>query len=201
MIITKSHKVAGKLVKAFTDHKVKKTYLALCVGAAPKWEKITIKSGHGRSKYGVWRVYSASDVGRALPGGSVVKDMVTSFEVLSINGQGHFKEPIKFITDEIESLVVEDRGTTKSEAGDEKKDEILVRAHPRSGRTHQIRLHCQYLGIPIQGDVKYEGVHEWRGTAYDTHALHAASLSLDHPVTGAPIEFFAPLPVWASECT
>ncbi|KAJ8623348.1 hypothetical protein MRB53_031877 [Persea americana] len=197
MIITKSHKVAGKLVKAFTDHKVKKTYLALCIGTAPKWQKTFIKSGHGRSKFGVWRVYSASDVSRSLPGGSIVRDMVTSFEVLSINGQGHLKEPIKY-ADDIETLVVEGRGTTNEE-DNEKKDEILIRAFPKSGRTHQIRLHCQYLGIPIRGDVKYEGVHEWRGTTYDTHALHAESLSLDHPVTGAPIEFFAPLPVWASE--
>ena len=65
------------MVKEFTDHKVTKTYIALCVGPAPKWEKITIKSGHGRSKFGAYRVYAASDVGRVLPGGSMVKDMET----------------------------------------------------------------------------------------------------------------------------
>lgn len=199
MIVTKSHKVAGKLVKAFTDHKVKKTYVALCIGETPKWEKISIKSGHGRSKFGVWRVYSASDIGCSLPGGSIVRDMMTSFEVLSINGRGAYKVPSKFITNEIESLTVEERGSTRNGVIDETNDEILVRAYPRSGRTHQIRLHCQYLGIPIQGDVKYEGVHEWRGRRYDTHALHAESLSFDHPVTGAPVEFNAPLPGWASE--
>nr|GMD47035.1 RNA pseudouridine synthase 1 [Ipomoea batatas] len=88
MVITKSHKVAAKLVKAFTEHKVRKTYLALCVGPAPKWGQIIVRSGHGRSKHGAWRVYAASDVGRTLPGGSVVKDMQTSFQALSINGFG-----------------------------------------------------------------------------------------------------------------
>ncbi|XP_077217800.1 pseudouridine synthase family protein [Tasmannia lanceolata] len=195
MVITKSHKVARKLVKAFTDHRVKKTYIALCIGATPEWEKIRLRSGHGRSKFGAWRVYSVSDIGRALPGGSLVRDMETSFEVLSVNGQGNFREPNKFLTDETELLLVEHRG---SMSGMDEQNEILVRAYPRSGRTHQIRLHCQYLGIPIRGDVKYEGVHEWRGETCDAHALHAESLSFDHPITGVPIQFCAPLPLWAS---
>lgn len=196
MVITKSHKVASKLVKAFTDHKVTKTYIALSVGPAPRWEKITIKSGHGRSKFGVWRVYAASDVGRTLPGGSLVKDMETSFEVLSINGQGSFKELSEFRKDEENTIVAEEKAVPKNDA---KKNEILIRAYPRSGRTHQIRLHCQYLGISIRGDVKYEGIYEWKGRIYDGHELHAESLSFEHPVTGLPIMFQAPLPLWASQ--
>lgn len=196
MIITKSHKVAAKLVKAFTDHKVSKTYIARCIGSAPKWERITVKSGHGRSKFGAWRVYAASDVGRTLPGGSVVRDMETSFEIISINGQGSFKEPSEFRTDEDSIVVVEEKAVID---GDANKDEILVRARPRSGRTHQIRLHCQYLGISIRGDVKYEGVSEWKGITYDGHELHAESLSLEHPITGLPVMFRAPVPSWACE--
>lgn len=194
-VITKSHKVASKLVKAFTDHKVKKTYIALCVGSAPKWEKITIKSGHGRSKFGAWRVYAASDVGRTLPGGSVVRDMETSFELLSVNGQGNFKELREFEKDE-NVIVVEEKAVKDA---DGKKDEILIRAFPQSGRTHQIRLHCQYLGISIRGDVKYEGVYEWKEKIYDGHELHAESLSFEHPITGLPVMFCAPLPSWAKE--
>ena len=184
------------MVKEFTDHKVTKTYIALCVGPAPKWEKITIKSGHGRSKFGAYRVYAASDVGRVLPGGSMVKDMETSFEVLSINGQGCFKERSEFRKDEENTVVVEEKAVIDS---DVKKDEVVVRAYPRNGRTHQIRLHCQYLGIPIIGDVKYEGVKEWKGKSYDGHELHAESLSFEHPVTGLPVTFCAPLPLWASQ--
>ncbi|CAM8928513.1 unnamed protein product [Rhodiola kirilowii] len=192
MIITKSNKVAAKLVKAFTEHKVKKTYIALCVGVAPGWETVTVKSGHGRSKFGAWRVYSVSDVGRSLPGGSVVRDMETSFQVLSVNGKGCVNESRK---DEEKCLVVEEKSSVDN---DIRSDEILIRASPQSGRTHQIRLHCQYLGIPIRGDVKYEGVHDWKGVTYEAHELHAESLSLEHPVTGIPIMFHAPLPLWAS---
>ncbi|KAF6143333.1 hypothetical protein GIB67_001277 [Kingdonia uniflora] len=196
MVITKSHKVAGNLVRAFTDHKVRKTYLALCIGLAPKWETVSIKSGHGRSKFGVWRVYAASNVGRTLPGGSVVREMSTTFQVLSVNGKGSFEEPINIKSSpngEENYEVVEEWGV--NQVGN--SDEILIRAYPRSGRTHQIRLHCQYLGISIRGDVKYEGVYEWKGLTYDGHALHAETLLFDHPVTGLPVEFRAPLPLWA----
>ncbi|CAL5341084.1 unnamed protein product [Camellia sinensis] len=196
MLITKSHKVAAKLVKAFTDHKVRKTYIAFCVGKAPEWERITIKSGHGRSKFGAWRVYATSDVGRSLPGGSVVRDMQTIFEVVSVNGQGCSKESSELTKDQEKGIVVEEKSVTDINV---KKDEILVRAYPQSGRTHQIRLHCQYLGIPIRGDVKYEGVFEWKGRKYDGHELHAESLSFEHPVTGLPVVFHAPLPLWASQ--
>ncbi|BAF30037.1 RNA pseudouridine synthase 1 [Oryza sativa Japonica Group] len=199
MVITKCNKVAGKLVKAFTEHKVKKTYLALCIGYPPAWEKIKICSGHGRSKHGAWRVYAMSDVGRSLPGGSVVRDMSTRFEVLGINGKGQFREPSNFEVDETESITVQEKAADLTSDGDEKNSIILVRAYPQSGRTHQIRLHCQYLGFPIRGDVKYSGVIEWNGVDYDGHALHAESLSFVHPVTGLPVTFRSPLPSWANE--
>ncbi|KAL6623593.1 hypothetical protein ACP70R_033472 [Stipagrostis hirtigluma subsp. patula] len=199
MVITKCNKVAGKLVKAFTDHKVKKTYLALCIGCPPTWEKIKICSGHGRSKHGAWRVYAMSDVGRLLPGGSSVRDMSTKFEVLGINGKGRFRDPYSFDTDEIELITVQGKGSDQTPSDDVKNSMILVRAYPQSGRTHQIRLHCQYLGFPIRGDVKYGGVIEWNGVECDGHALHAESLSFVHPVTGLPVTFRSPLPSWANE--
>ncbi|KAK6159822.1 hypothetical protein DH2020_003203 [Rehmannia glutinosa] len=195
-VITKSHKVAAKLVKAFTDHMVKKTYLAFCVGMVPNWVNMIIKSGHGRSKHGAWRVYACSDVGRSLPGGSVVRDMETLFEVLSVNGKASFQELSGSDKNGEKPIVVEEKSETTSFT---EKAEVLVRAYPRSGRTHQIRLHCQYLGIPIRGDVKYEGVYEWKGRIYEGHELHAESLSFSHPVTGQSVLIKAPLPLWASQ--
>lgn len=198
-VITKSHKVASKLVKAFTDHAVKKTYIALCTGGAPKWNRITVRSGHGRSKFGAWRVYAASDVGRKLPGGSVVRDMETSFEVLTVNGKGTFSDVSEFSNGDDDDVVVVEEKSVREGGGGGGVHEIVVRAYPRSGRTHQIRLHCQYLGISIVGDVKYEGVCEWKGKACDGHALHAESLSFEHPVTGDRVSLRAPFPLWANQ--
>ncbi|KAM0002071.1 putative 23S rRNA pseudouridine(955/2504/2580) synthase [Helianthus debilis subsp. tardiflorus] len=190
ILVTKSHNVAAKLVKAFTDHKVRKTYIASCVGQAPKWKKMTIKSGHGRSKFGACRVYAAKDVGRTLPSGSSVRDMETLFEVLSINGDQCNQE-----SSEID-IVVEKKSSVGLVGN---KVAVLVRAYPRSGRTHQIQLHYQYLGILVKGDVKYEGVYKWNGRVCDGHQLHAESLSFEHPVTGSTIVINAPLPSWATQ--
>lgn len=72
----------------------------------------------------------------------------------------------------------------------------LVEASPITGRTHQIRVHTQCVGHPIAGDNKY-GI---RGFDEQLHALglnrlflHAQSLTIQHPKTGEPLRFEAPL--------
>lgn len=56
-------------------------------------------------------------------------------------------------------------------------------AEPRTGRTHQIRLHAADLGSPILGDTLYGG------TPYPRLCLHARRLQLRHPVTNEPLDF------------
>ncbi|KAJ1425516.1 Pseudouridine synthase, RsuA/RluB/C/D/E/F [Sesbania bispinosa] len=199
MIITKSHKVASKLVKAFTDHKVKKTYIAFCTGPLPNWERITVRSGHGRSS-SVPGECTLLPMLVACYGRVGVRAMETSFEVLAVNGKGRFREVSDSESEEFQgSTVVVEEKAVKEDGNDVDKNEIVVRAYPRSGRTHQIRLHCQYLGISIKGDVKYEGVYEWKGTTYHAHHLHAETLSFDHPVTGVRVMLRAPLHPWANQ--
>jgi len=83
--------------------------------------------------------------------------------------------------------------------GSEGEDVTVVRAFPETGRTHQIRLHCQYLGLPLCGDVKYGGPLVWQGVSYDSHALHAESLTFTHPMTKEPLNVVAPCPYWAAQ--
>ncbi|HTL97382.1 MAG TPA: RluA family pseudouridine synthase [Holophagaceae bacterium] len=64
--------------------------------------------------------------------------------------------------------------------------EHWILARPRTGRTHQIRVHLASLGRPILGDGLYGGA------ASDRLWLHAWRLTLTHPVTGAPLELEAP---------
>lgn len=87
-----------------------------------------------------------------------------------------------------------------------------VKVLPKTGRTHQIRVHLAHLGCPVLCDKLYGGrASITRGElrrrrhdappadddgqiALDRQALHARRIKLAHPDTGQPIEFIAPLP-------
>jgi len=60
-----------------------------------------------------------------------------------------------------------------------------VVCEPRTGRTHQIRVHLASLGAPVMGDGLYGGEKD------DQLWLHAWKLFLNHPVTGAELELVA----------
>ncbi len=68
----------------------------------------------------------------------------------------------------------------------------LVRFRLETGRTHQIRVHCRYLGYPIVGDPVYGSKRQ--RFKLDGQLLHACRLSLTHPKTGQRMTFEAPLP-------
>ena len=53
---------------------------------------------------------------------------------------------------------------------------------PVTGRTHQLRVHCSYMGFPILGDPQY-GTEESRW-GLESQMLCARSLELEHPITG-----------------
>lgn len=67
----------------------------------------------------------------------------------------------------------------------------LVELTPRTGRTHQLRLHMAALGCPLAGDWLYGTENP---DLIARPALHAVRLELTHPVTGKPLTFAAPLP-------
>lgn len=80
-----------------------------------------------------------------------------------------------------------------------------VRIFPKTGRTHQIRVHLGHIGCPVLCDRHYGGRSrltrgDLRRDPTDTRvllerqALHALRLSIAHPVTEKRLEFEAPLP-------
>ncbi len=71
-------------------------------------------------------------------------------------------------------------------------DYALLEVRPKTGRTHQIRVHLAAIGHPVVGDRVY-GPQRQRlriGRVF----LHAGELSFHHPVTGEEMTFRAPLP-------
>ncbi|MBL8747635.1 MAG: RluA family pseudouridine synthase [Planctomycetes bacterium] len=84
----------------------------------------------------------------------------------------------------------------------------LVEVRPKTGRTHQIRVHMAAIGCPLVGDKLYGGdermfLHQLAGTldgehladlGLDRHALHAHRLVFFHPMLGRELALEAPLP-------
>ena len=81
----------------------------------------------------------------------------------------------------------------------------LLKMIPKTGRTHQIRVHLSYIKHPIVGDDMYGGklVYPWQlkdeepaveGPIINRPALHAHTLEFKHPTTKKLVKFEAPLP-------
>ncbi|HTP03448.1 MAG TPA: RluA family pseudouridine synthase [Anaerolineales bacterium] len=68
----------------------------------------------------------------------------------------------------------------------------LLEFHPLTGRTHQIRVHCAFLGCPIVGDRVYG--FKQPSVPIARHFLHAAKLRIRLPDEAEPRDFAAPLP-------
>ena len=84
----------------------------------------------------------------------------------------------------------------------------LIECSLETGRTHQIRVHMQYIGHPLFNDDTYGGNRIVKGTVFTKykqfvencfelcprHALHAQQLGFIHPVTKEKMNFESPLP-------
>ena len=73
----------------------------------------------------------------------------------------------------------------------------LLRVRIETGRTHQIRVHLASLGLPLLGDTLYgyrRNRCSGKAAGVGRVMLHAHRLGLDHPATGIPMEWEAPLP-------
>ena len=84
----------------------------------------------------------------------------------------------------------------------------LIECHLETGRTHQIRIHMQYIGHPLFNDAEYGGDHILKGTTFTKYkqfvancfktcprqALHAKSLGFYHPNTNEFVSFDSEIP-------
>jgi len=72
----------------------------------------------------------------------------------------------------------------------------LLELEPLTGRTHQIRIHCAFIGHPVVGDPFYGRTTDdsSRQIGIKHHLLHALRLEFTHPATRARMSFQAPIP-------
>ncbi len=81
----------------------------------------------------------------------------------------------------------------------------LLACELETGRTHQVRVHLAHIGHPIVGDETYATGFKTKAARLAPHArealaqlhrqaLHAEQLAFEHPETGEPLDFHAPLP-------
>lgn len=88
---------------------------------------------------------------------------------------------------------------TSFEVVERLKASTLVECKLHTGRTHQIRVHFQYIGHPLVGDTVYGSKQNARLKTLTRYAatrqmLHAWKLGIAHPTTGERMDFQAPFP-------
>ena len=125
-------------------------------------------------------------------------DFTREYEAICV---GHFKEPSGTVdapigrgrNDRKRMCVTEHcskEAVTHYETLEELRGHSYMRFRLETGRTHQIRVHCAYMGHPILGDGVYG--KPYKGCKGQT--LHAKKLGFRHPRTGEYLEFDSPLP-------
>ena len=70
-------------------------------------------------------------------------------------------------------------------------ERALLRVRLETGRTHQIRVHLEAIGLPVSGDRVYGVPHD---LGLERQFLHAARLAFTHPLTEQRIDVVSPLP-------
>lgn len=164
MVVAKTDFALHHLSKQFFERTIDRRYAALVWGDIEEDGTVIGNTGRSLQNRKVFTVF---------PGGDHGKHAVTHYKVL---------ERFRYVT--------------------------LVECKLETGRTHQIRVHMKHIGHTLFGDTEYGGDVVLKGTTFPQYktfvkncfeilprqALHAKSLSIDHPTTGERMTFHRPLP-------
>ncbi len=181
MLVAKSDEAHWRMGRQFENRTIKKTYLAVAHGI-PELLGDVIDMPIGPDAY----VRERMAVRKLEKGG---KTATTQYAV----------EETFDVTPEQAGLTF-DRGGHANDQNHKAPPTrfSLIRLKPRTGRTHQLRVHLSYKGHPIVGDTMYGGrvVHYQAGNEqvhFARQALHAAQITFTHPRTLQPTTISAPL--------
>jgi 23S rRNA pseudouridine1911/1915/1917 synthase len=174
MLVARSDEAHWRLARQFETRTIQKTYLAVCHGVPPLRADV-IDMPIGRDRY----VREKQAIRKIENGG---KPAVTTY---------HMLESFDFsMVKLIDSSHEKDRNHPLPRVGFS-----FVKLTPKTGRTHQLRVHMAAIGHPLVGDTMYGGrIFEVGDFRFDRQALHAHSIAFIHPGTLLPMTLTAPLP-------
>jgi 23S rRNA pseudouridine1911/1915/1917 synthase len=196
MLVAKSEEAHWRLARQFENRTIQKTYMAICHGV-PELLSDVIDRPIGQDRY----VREKQAVRKLEAGG---KPAVTLYETLET-----FASPAGISLGESEHAHDRKLPTPPERFS-------LMKLSPKTGRTHQLRVHMAAVGNPMVGDTMYGGrvfrIARPGASApgagaggeifeFTRQALHAAEITFVHPVTLATMTLKAPLPKDMQELT
>jgi 23S rRNA pseudouridine1911/1915/1917 synthase len=177
MIIARTPEFFDHMKKQFQDHTVQKIYRAYLYGHV-KQDHDVINASIGKSKSD-FRQWSATRGTRG-----EMREAITEYTVL-MRGIDHSSADLN------QALHADNAGSVSMP---EDKKYTYIEFRPRTGRTHQIRVHAKYLNHPVVGDELYGGkLFKRDNLGFKRQALHAFQITFTD-VLGEQKTFQAPLP-------
>jgi 23S rRNA pseudouridine1911/1915/1917 synthase len=175
MLVAKSDEAHWRIARQFENRTIQKTYIAIAHGV-PQLLGDVIDMPIGKDRF----IREKQAVRKESNGG---KPAVTKYEVLeAIDGQAGLTLGVSAHAKD--AKLPAPPGTFS-----------LIKLSPKTGRTHQLRVHLSALGYPIVGDTMYGGRPLIHGDfKFERQALHAYQITFVHPGTLNPMTLEAPLP-------
>jgi 23S rRNA pseudouridine1911/1915/1917 synthase len=181
MLVAKSDEAHWRMARQFENRTIQKTYVAVVHGV-PELLNDVIDLPIGRDRY----VREKQAVRKLENGG---KEAVTRYEV-----QETFQTP-KVGTSEQDYKLIQSNFAKDQKLPPPPGKFSFVKLSPKTGRTHQLRVHMSAIGMPMVGDTMYGGrIFEAGDFRLARQALHAFEITFTHPVTLEKMTLAAPLP-------
>jgi len=174
MLVAKSDEAHWRLARQFENRTIQKTYMAVIHGI-PELLSDVIDLPIGKDKY----IREKQAVRKEENGG---RPAVTKYEVQQIyqSAAAEVLKPSEFVKDRRLPMP--------------KGQFALLKLTPKTGRTHQLRVHMSATGYPIVGDTMYGGrIFEEGDFRFARQALHAFEISFVHPGTLERMTLQAPI--------
>lgn len=175
MLIAKSDEAHWRLARQFENRTIQKTYVAVIHGI-PELLSDVVNLPIGQDRY----VREKQAIRKVENGG---REAVTFYEV---------KETFSHSDPSV--LLPSEFAKDKKNPPPPQKYAFL-KLTPKTGRTHQLRVHMSVIGYPMVGDTMYGGrIFQSGDFRFERQALHARQITFTHPVTLEPMTLEAPLP-------